>query len=32
MATYQQWSQSYFSDLTLAEHDVNYLKLNWRLD
>ncbi len=23
MATYQQWSQSYFPDLTLAEHDVN---------
>jgi len=23
MATYQQWSQSYFDNLTLAEHDVN---------
>jgi len=23
MATYQQWSQSYFPDLTLAQHDVN---------
>ena len=23
MATYQQWSQSYFTDLTLEEHNVN---------
>ena len=23
MATYQQWSQSYFPDLTLDQHDVN---------
>ena len=23
MATYQQWSQSYFTDLTLEQHDVN---------
>ena len=23
MATYQQWSQSYFTDLTLDQHDVN---------
>ena len=23
MATYQQWSESYFPDLTLAQHDVN---------
>ncbi len=23
MATYQQWSQSYFPDLTLEQHDVN---------
>ena len=23
MATYQQWSQSYFDDLTLAQHDAN---------
>ena len=23
MATYQQWSQSYFNDLTLAKHNVN---------
>ena len=26
MATYQQWSQSYFPDLTLEEHDANN---NW---
>ena len=23
MATYQQWSQSYFNDLTSDQHDVN---------
>ena len=23
MATYQQWSQSYFDDLTLKEHIIN---------
>ena len=23
MATYQQWSQSYFTDLTSAQHNVN---------
>ena len=23
MATHQQWSESYFPDLTLAQHDVN---------
>ena len=23
MATYQQWSQSYFTDLTSDQHDVN---------
>ena len=23
MATYQQWSQSYFTDLTLDQHNVN---------
>ena len=23
MATYQQWSQSYFADLTSDQHDVN---------
>jgi len=23
MATYQQWSQSYFTDLTPDQHDVN---------
>ena len=23
MATYQQWSQSYFDDLTLSQHDAN---------
>ena len=23
MATYQQWSQSYFSDLTSDQHNVN---------
>jgi len=23
MATYQQWSQSYFTDLTSEEHNVN---------
>ena len=23
MATYQQWSQSYFPDLTSEQHDVN---------
>ena len=23
MATYQQWSQSYFPDLTLDQHNVN---------
>ena len=23
MATYQQWSQSYFPDLTPDQHDVN---------
>ena len=23
MATYQQWSQSYFPDLTLDQHQVN---------
>ena len=23
MATYQQWSQSYCDDLTLAQHDAN---------
>ena len=26
MATYQQWSQSYFSDLTSEEHNINN---NW---
>ena len=26
MATYQQWSQSYFPDLTLEEHNINN---NW---
>ena len=26
MATYQQWSESYFNDLTLYEHNVNN---NW---
>ena len=26
MATYSQWSQSYFPDLTLEEHDANN---NW---
>ena len=26
MATYQQWSQSYFPDLTLEEHNANN---NW---
>ena len=26
MATYQQWSESYFKDLTLYEHNVNN---NW---
>ena len=26
MATYQQWSQSYFTDLTSEQHDVNN---NW---
>ena len=23
MATYQQWSQSYFTDLTSEEHNIN---------
>ena len=26
MATYQQWSQSYFPDLTSEEHNINN---NW---
>ena len=26
MATYQQWSHSYFTDLTLDQHIANY---NW---
>ena len=26
MATYQQWSESYFNDLTLYEHNINN---NW---
>ena len=26
MATYQQWSQSYFTDLTPEEHNINN---NW---